>query len=153
VKTSNIIAVRCGFNVDRAKNEDLIRRAGNTLAATDGCNLIVTDYRCRSMTAYFGAIRRLNEEAYVASSVARLGVKSGAKIQLKITATDHDHGFSILTILGGTGSNGSVGLVFTSPQACWQLQKGETTTIEFLRKLPVRTPSSAAIPVGLGIEA
>src|SRR5258708_23856327 len=42
------IIVRCDINVDRAKNENLIRRAGmqsfgNSLAAADGCNLIVTE--------------------------------------------------------------------------------------------------------------
>jgi hypothetical protein len=37
-------------------------------------------------------------------SPAPIHVKSGAKIQLKITATDHDHGFSILTVPDGTGS-------------------------------------------------
>jgi cytochrome c oxidase subunit II len=65
-------------------------------------------------------------------SPATIHVKSGAKIQLKITAADHDHGFSIATAPDGAGSNGSIGLVFTSPQDCWQLKRGETTTIEFL---------------------
>jgi cytochrome c oxidase subunit 2 len=63
-------------------------------------------------------------------------VKNGAKVQLKITATDHDHGFSILTVPDGTDSNGFAGLVFTSQQECWQLKKGETTTIEFLAQTP-----------------
>jgi cytochrome c oxidase subunit 2 len=69
-------------------------------------------------------------------SPATLHVRNGARIQLKITATDHDHGFSILTVPDGTDSNGSAGLVFTSPQECWQLKKGETTTIEFVAQTP-----------------
>jgi heme/copper-type cytochrome/quinol oxidase subunit 2 len=69
-------------------------------------------------------------------SPATIHVKNRAKIQLKITATDHDHGFSILTVPDGTDSNGSAGLVFTSPQECWQLKKGETTTIEFVTQTP-----------------
>ena len=69
-------------------------------------------------------------------SPAPIHVKSGSKIQLQITATDHDHGFSILTVPDGADSNGSAGLVFTSPQECWQLKKGETTNIEFLAQTP-----------------
>jgi cytochrome c oxidase subunit II len=59
-------------------------------------------------------------------------VKAGTKVQLKITATDHDHGFKINATPDGVDSNGSAGLVFASPQECWQLKKGETTTVEFL---------------------
>jgi len=69
-------------------------------------------------------------------SPAPIHVKSGAKVQLKITAADHDHGFSLLTVPDGADSNGSAGLVFTSAQECWQLKKGETTTIEFLAQTP-----------------
>ena len=63
-------------------------------------------------------------------------VKSGSRVQLKITAADHDHGFSISTVPDGSNSNGFDGLVFTSPQECWQLKKSETTTIEFLAQTP-----------------
>src|ERR1700752_1750259 len=47
-------------------------------------------------------------------SPAPIHVKSGTKIQLKITATDHDHGFSIATVPDGANSNVPAGLVFTS---------------------------------------
>ena len=69
-------------------------------------------------------------------SPAPIHVKSGTKIQLKITATDHDHGFSIATVPDGADSNVPAGLVFTSAQECWQLKKGETTTVEFLAQTP-----------------
>jgi cytochrome c oxidase subunit 2 len=59
-------------------------------------------------------------------------VKAGTKIQLKITATDHDHGFKIGAVPDDAQANGTAGLILTSPQDCWQLKKGETTTIEFL---------------------
>jgi len=58
-------------------------------------------------------------------------VKAGTKVQLKITATDHDHGFKIADVPDGSEPNGKPGLVFPSAQECWQLKKGETTTIEF----------------------
>jgi cytochrome c oxidase subunit 2 len=58
-------------------------------------------------------------------------VKAGTKVQLKITATDHDHGFKIANVPDGSEPNSKPGLVFPSAQECWQLKKGETTTIEF----------------------
>src|ERR1700732_3592479 len=36
-------------------------------------------------------------------------VKRGARIELKITAIDHDHGFSISEVPDGADSNGSAG--------------------------------------------
>lgn len=59
-------------------------------------------------------------------------VKKGTKVQLKITATDRDHGFKIASLPEGATAGGTPGLVFVSGQDCWQLKKGETTTIEFL---------------------
>jgi heme/copper-type cytochrome/quinol oxidase subunit 2 len=63
-------------------------------------------------------------------------VKRGMKVQLKITATDHDHGFKIAALPDGAAQSGTPGLVFASAQDCWQLKKGETTTIEFLAQAP-----------------
>jgi heme/copper-type cytochrome/quinol oxidase subunit 2 len=59
-------------------------------------------------------------------------VKTGTRVQPKITATDHDHGFKIGAVPDGAQANGTTGLILTSPQDCWQIKKGETTTIEFL---------------------
>ena len=61
-----------------------------------------------------------------------LHVKIGTKVQLRITATDHDHGFKISAVPDGGLPNGAAGLIFSSAQDCWQLKKGGTTTIEFL---------------------
>jgi heme/copper-type cytochrome/quinol oxidase subunit 2 len=65
-------------------------------------------------------------------SPAPVHVKLGAKIQLKITAIDHDHGFKIAALADGAAPGGAPGLLFVSAQDCWELKKGETTTIEFL---------------------
>jgi heme/copper-type cytochrome/quinol oxidase subunit 2 len=62
--------------------------------------------------------------------------KAGTKVQLKITAVDHDHGFKITTVPNGAESTGKPGLVLTSPQDCWLIKKGETTTIEFFAQTP-----------------
>jgi heme/copper-type cytochrome/quinol oxidase subunit 2 len=77
-------------------------------------------------------------------------VKNGAKIQLKITAIDHDHGFSILSVPDGADANASAGLLFTSPRECWQLKKGETTTIDFLAESPGTYSFRCCHTCGLG---
>lgn len=83
-------------------------------------------------------------------SPAPIHVKSGANILLEITATDHDHGFSILTVPDGANRGSSAGLVLTSPQDCWQLKKGETTTIEFLAQTPGTYAFKCCHVCGLG---
>ena len=69
-------------------------------------------------------------------STSAVHVKVGTKVQLKITAIDHDHGFKIGSGPDDTASTGKPGLVFNSEQECWQLKKGETTVIEFLPQTP-----------------
>jgi cytochrome c oxidase subunit 2 len=69
-------------------------------------------------------------------SPSPLHVKRGTKVQLKITATDHDHGFKVAASPDGAAQSGTPGLVFATAQDCWQLKKGETTTIEFLAQTP-----------------
>lgn len=56
-------------------------------------------------------------------------VKVGARVQLKITATDHVHGFKLSEV--ADGANGKPGLVFSSPQDCLRIEKGQTQTLEF----------------------
>jgi len=65
-------------------------------------------------------------------SISPVHVKIGTKVQLKATATDHDHGLKIAAFPDGALPNGAAGLIFTSAQDCWQLKKGETTKIDFL---------------------
>lgn len=69
-------------------------------------------------------------------SQSSVHVKAGTKVQLKITALDHDHGFKISPVPDGAASGSKPGLLFTSPQECWVLKKGETTVIEFLAQTP-----------------
>jgi cytochrome c oxidase subunit 2 len=83
-------------------------------------------------------------------SVSPVHVKVGNKVQLKITATDHDHGFKIAAVSDGAVTNGTVGLIFTSPQDCWQLKKGETTTVEFLAQTPGTYTFKCCHTCGLG---
>jgi heme/copper-type cytochrome/quinol oxidase subunit 2 len=77
-------------------------------------------------------------------------VKVGTKVQLKITAIDHDHGFKIGSIPDGASSNDKTGLIFTSEQECWQLKKGETAVIEFVAQTPGTYSFKCCHTCGLG---
>lgn len=77
-------------------------------------------------------------------------VQAGTKVQLKITAADHDHGFKIATVPDGSEANTKPGLVFASPQDCVQLKKGETTIIEFVAQTRGTYPFRCCHTCGLG---
>jgi heme/copper-type cytochrome/quinol oxidase subunit 2 len=77
-------------------------------------------------------------------------VKVGSKVQLKITAIDHDHGFKIGSAPDGASSSDKAGLVFASEQECWQLKKGETTLIEFVAQTPGTYSFKCCHTCGLG---
>jgi plastocyanin len=63
-------------------------------------------------------------------------VKQGTKVQLKITATDHAHGFKIADIPDGAAPGTKAGLVFTSPQDCRKIEEGKTEIVEFVAQTP-----------------
>ena len=69
-------------------------------------------------------------------SPAQVRVKLGMKIQLRITAIDRDHGFTIVRDPVGNDSSPHPGLVFTSPAGNdgWRLNKGKETMIEFVAR-------------------
>jgi len=60
-------------------------------------------------------------------------VKQGTRIQLKITATDHAHGFKISDLPDG---GGKPGLVFASSQDCVRIDEGQSATVEFVAQNP-----------------
>jgi heme/copper-type cytochrome/quinol oxidase subunit 2 len=83
-------------------------------------------------------------------SASPVHVKVGTKVQLKITAIDHDHGFKIGSVPDGSSSADKSGLIFTSEQECWQLKKGETTLIEFVPQTPGTYTFKCCHTCGLG---
>src|SRR5215472_2237507 len=62
-------------------------------------------------------------------------VKQGTKVQLKITATDHVHGF-IIDDTPETDTKGSPGLIFASTRDCTRIEEGKTETVEFVAQKP-----------------
>ncbi len=81
---------------------------------------------------------------------ASVHVKKGTKVQLRITASDHQHGFKINVYPDGGDTKGAPGLVFTSPQDCWTIPKGQTLTIEFVANTAGNYPFKCCKFCGFG---
>ena len=75
---------------------------------------------------------------------ATIRVKQGARVQLKITATDHAHGFKVAE----ADANGKPGLVFSAPQDCTKIEEGKTETVEFVAQAPGTYPFRCCVHCG-----
>lgn len=83
-------------------------------------------------------------------SPSPIHVKAGSKVQLKFTATDHDHGFKIAEVPDGAEKSAKPGLVFTSGRECVELSKGQVTTVEFVAQTPGTYTFKCCKTCGLG---
>jgi cytochrome c oxidase subunit 2 len=63
-------------------------------------------------------------------------VKRGVKVQLRITALDRSHGFKINLNPDGSDKQGDSGLIFSSKDDCFKLEKGIPTVVEFVARTP-----------------
>jgi cytochrome c oxidase subunit II len=79
---------------------------------------------------------------------APIQVKQGSTVQLKITATDHVHGFKIKEFADGADNKGKPGLVFASPLDCQRIEKGQSATVEFVAQSPGTYPFRCCIRCG-----
>jgi heme/copper-type cytochrome/quinol oxidase subunit 2 len=77
-------------------------------------------------------------------------IKAGTRVQLKIKAFDHDHGFKIATAPENAKSGAQPGLVFATSQDCLLLKKGETATVEFVAQTPGTYEFKCCHTCGLG---
>jgi heme/copper-type cytochrome/quinol oxidase subunit 2 len=75
-------------------------------------------------------------------------VKQGTRVQLRITAADHAHGFQVSEVPEGTKDKDKPGLVFSSPQKCYKIEKGQTATIEFVAQTPGTYPFKCCVRCG-----
>jgi len=75
-------------------------------------------------------------------------VKRGARVQLKITATDHVHGFNLRPFPEGARPTDPQGLVFSSPQGCQRIEKHQTVAIEFVAQTPGTYPFKCCVHCG-----
>lgn len=74
-------------------------------------------------------------------------VKKGTKVQLKVTASDHVHGFRMSDTPEG-GDAGKAGLVFSSGQGCNRIEKGQSATIEFVAQTAGTYPFKCCVHCG-----
>src|SRR5215467_9956783 len=81
-------------------------------------------------------------------SPSPIRVKQGTKVQLKITATDHTHGFRITTSPSGAEGKGSEGLVFASSPGCVKIEEGRTEIVEFVAQTPGTYKISCCVHCG-----
>lgn len=75
-------------------------------------------------------------------------VKQGTKVQLKITASDHDHGFQIRRYPQEAKEGGAPGLVFSSQEGCYRIPKGQTVTVEFVAEKAGTYPFKCCVHCG-----
>ena len=79
---------------------------------------------------------------------ATIRVKQGTRVQLKITATDHAHGFKVSELAEGGDAKGKPGLVFSAPQDCTKIEEGKTETVEFVAETPGTYPFRCCVHCG-----
>jgi cytochrome c oxidase subunit 2 len=63
-------------------------------------------------------------------------VKLGAKVQLKITSLDKTHGFKINLYPDGAAEKGDPGLVLSSNEDCFKIEKGTPIVVQFEARRP-----------------
>jgi len=77
-------------------------------------------------------------------------VKAGTKVQLKITSLDRKHGFKIELYPDGSDKKGEPGLVFTSQEDCFTIDKDAPVVVEFVAKTPGTYSFKCCVHCGLG---
>jgi len=77
-------------------------------------------------------------------------VKQGARVQLKITATDHTHGFKINLYPDGAPTTGDPGIVFTTKEDCFEIKQGAPVVVEFVAHTPGTYTFKCCKHCGLG---
>jgi cytochrome c oxidase subunit II len=121
-------------------------------------------YLCVSMFLFFPNLARAQEQQGQNFQVIRMTakkyeyspspvhVKRGTKVQLKITAIDRDHGFTIATVPDGADPAGPVGLELTTPQHrdSWKPRRGRETTIEFVANTAGTYEIRCSVSCGFG---
>jgi cytochrome c oxidase subunit II len=69
-------------------------------------------------------------------SPSPIRVKLGAQVQLKIRSLDKTHGFKVNLYPDGSDAKGDPGLLFSSNEDCFKIEKGTPTVVQFVARAP-----------------
>lgn len=81
---------------------------------------------------------------------SEIHVKTGEKVQLKLTSVDRTHGIHIDPFPSGGHSNTAPGISFTYGDDCLKLKKDATATLEFTAEAPGTYQFSCCKKCGTG---
>jgi cytochrome c oxidase subunit 2 len=79
---------------------------------------------------------------------ATIRVKQGTRVRLKISASDHAHGFKISDMPEGGQMKGKPGLVFAAAQDCTKIEEATSETVEFVAQTPGTYPFRCCVHCG-----
>jgi cytochrome c oxidase subunit II len=65
-----------------------------------------------------------------------LRVRRGNQVQLKITSLDKTHGFKINLYPDGSDGKGDPGLIFSSKEDCFKVEKETPIVVQFVARTP-----------------
>ena len=131
-------------------NRSAMRQAASTVLAVLLCIILSPSFSLSARTQDQNAqVIEMTAKKYEFSA-SPIHLKKDQKVQLRITATDHDHGVKIPVVPDGADKTGTAGLVFASFQDCWKIKKGETVTIDFVAQTPGTYTFKCCVDCGLG---
>jgi cytochrome c oxidase subunit 2 len=81
---------------------------------------------------------------------AEIRVKKGARVQLKVTATDRSHGFELALFPEGSDKKGSAGLRFADNKNSFKLEKDQERVVEFTAEQPGTYEIKCSVFCGMG---
>jgi heme/copper-type cytochrome/quinol oxidase subunit 2 len=83
-------------------------------------------------------------------SPSPIHVKRGTKVRLKITTLDRAHGIKIELYPDGAKVTGDPGLIFSSKQDCFKIDKDSPAIVEFVAHTPGTYTFKCCVHCGLG---